>query len=287
MPLDLDAIEAYRHQQIPFVEAQGSEFAASTLKAFSRIMHLVTSRWEEERIDKWNKLVREISAPYKKKYSFTAAVRNRLKTSVVSIIAIAALAIALASYNYYQRSQEREREDYLVAVFSTETPPSQRINYLILLYENGIKTFNGVEISSLDLSKITLSSIQLQRGNLAQTVLIRTDLRGGNLRGADLTGANAKEANLQGTDLAGANLKEANLQGADLREAILSNANLKDADFQEANLESAQGLTLEQLSEVKTLYKAKLDPELLRQIENTHPHVLEKSMPDANQKTED
>ena len=33
--------------------------------------------------------------------------------------------------------------------------------------------------------------------------------------------------------------------------------------------------TIKQLSEVKTLYKAKLDPELEKIIKHSHPHLLE------------
>jgi hypothetical protein len=36
------------------------------------------------------------------------------------------------------------------------------------------------------------------------------------------------------------------------------------------------GLTIEQLSEVKTLYKSKLDSELMEQVKEKHPHLLEK-----------
>ena len=285
VPLDIQVIEAYRHQQMPYVKAQGSEFSSTSLRAFSRIMHLVTGRWEEDRIDKWNALVKKISTPYRIKYSRRILTKKWLKAWAVSIIVIAALVIAFSSYSYYQRFQERKWEDYSAAVFLTENPPSQRINYLILLYENGRKTFNGVDISRLDLSRLALSSIELQRGNLTQTVLKQTDLRGANLREADLTRANLKEANLQGTDLTGANFREANLQGANLAKANLRDANLKNADFQGADLESVLNLTLEQLSEVKTLYEAKLHPELLRQMEKAYPRILEKTMPDANQKT--
>jgi hypothetical protein len=36
------------------------------------------------------------------------------------------------------------------------------------------------------------------------------------------------------------------------------------------------GLTIEQLSVVKTLYKSKLDSELMEQVKEKHPHLLEK-----------
>ena len=62
-----------------------------------------------------------------------------------------------------------------------------------------------------------------------------------------------------------------NLKGADLR-----GVNLKRADLGRANLRGAKGLTLEQLSKVKTLYRAELDQELEKHIKEKNPHLLEK-----------
>ena len=38
----------------------------------------------------------------------------------------------------------------------------------------------------------------------------------------------------------------------------------------------AKSLTIEQLSDVKTLYKAKLHPRLMAQVKEKYPHLLEK-----------
>ena len=56
------------------------------------------------------------------------------------------------------------------------------------------------------------------------------------------------------------------LRRADLRKATLYNANLSEV----------LGLNIEQLSEVETLYKAELDPELKKQVKDEYPHLLEK-----------
>jgi hypothetical protein len=61
------------------------------------------------------------------------------------------------------------------------------------------------------------------------------------------------DAYLRGANLGGANLKRADLGGADLREA--------------------RNLTSEQLSEVKTLYKARLDLDLVEQIKKDYPDL--------------
>ncbi len=75
--------------------------------------------------------------------------------------------------------------------------------------------------------------------------------------------------------LRGVNLEEANLGRTNLYGAKLVGANL-----QEANLEGTINLTIDQLTMVKTLYKAKLDDELMKQVEEKYPHLLEEPKPD-------
>jgi uncharacterized protein YjbI with pentapeptide repeats len=77
-------------------------------------------------------------------------------------------------------------------------------------------------------------------------------------------------------DLGGATLRDANLVGADLRDAYLNDANLRKVDLSRAFLSEVLGLNIEQFSKVKTLYKAELDPELMEQVKNKYPHLLEK-----------
>jgi len=71
---------------------------------------------------------------------------------------------------------------------------------------------------------------------------------------------------------------------ADLRGANLSDANLIDANLSRANLSGAdltqvKNLSINKLSKVETLYKAKLDPELKKQVKDKYPHLLKKPKP--------
>ena len=68
----------------------------------------------------------------------------------------------------------------------------------------------------------------------------------------------------------------ANLERANLNDANLERANLERANLISANLEGAINLTIEQLSKVKTLYKAKLDSALMEQVKEKYPHLLER-----------
>jgi uncharacterized protein YjbI with pentapeptide repeats len=71
-------------------------------------------------------------------------------------------------------------------------------------------------------------------------------------------------------DLNSAFLSRADLNGANLRKAKLS-----DADLSDASLTQVKNLSINKLSEVKTLYKAKLAPELTEQVREKYPHLLE------------
>ena len=79
-----------------------------------------------------------------------------------------------------------------------------------------------------------------------------------------------KHADLSGAYLYRADLSDANLSGANLNYAKLSSANLSGA-----NLIQVKNLSINKLSKVKTLYKAKLDPKLMKQVEDKYPHFLE------------
>ncbi len=67
-----------------------------------------------------------------------------------------------------------------------------------------------------------------------------------------------------------------NLQGANLWNVSFYNANLRRANLQHADLRDARDLTLDQLSQVESLYETMLDPELLKEVRAWHPHLLEK-----------
>ena len=56
VPLDIEAIKAYKTHKIPFVDAPQSQFSFSLLQAFAGILRIVPNRWEPNRVSEWNKL---------------------------------------------------------------------------------------------------------------------------------------------------------------------------------------------------------------------------------------
>ncbi len=103
----------------------------------------------------------------------------------------------------------------------------------------------------------------------------------------DTDGEEGEFADLSGVDLSGADLRENNLSRADLRGANLSDANLyanlSGNNLSGADIGKAKGLTVEQLSKVKTLYKAKLDPELMEQVKDKYPHLLKEPVEEEDE----
>lgn len=133
----------------------------------------------------------------------------------------------------------------------------------------------GAKLSGADLSYADLSWAVLWEADLSGANLYKADLREASLDGADLSGAwligaNLREASLGGADLSWAALIRADLSGADLTGAVLGGAYLDGAD-----LRDVYNLTIKKLSEVNTLYEAKLDSVLMEQVKKDHPHLLE------------
>ena len=61
---------------------------------------------------------------------------------------------------------------------------------------------------------------------------------------------------------------------SNLQNCYLMGANLENASLYKADLRGAKGLTVEQLSNVKTLYLAKFDDEILEQIKTNLPELV-------------
>lgn len=162
-------------------------------------------------------------------------------------------------------------------------------------YENAISDFLGWNTEEA-MHRITGNIRRLNReGAVPDT------LKDAYLRGADLKGAHLSETSLHGADLTGADLQHADLSDAYLGNADLSEANLRKADLSgahfgvfsgmmasdgerdttltEAHLRGAdlrgiRNATAETFAETRTLYKARLDPELEAEIEEQYPELL-------------
>ncbi len=137
----------------------------------------------------------------------------------------------------------------------------------------------GSNINSANISQSSLIESILENARLNQTNFENSNLNQANLKGAYASGANFKDAFLIKANFENAFLIKANFNNAFLMESNLQNCYLMGADFEnaslyKADLRGAKGLTVDQLSKVKTLYLAKFDDEILEQIKTNLPALV-------------
>jgi hypothetical protein len=148
--------------------------------------------------------------------------------------------------------------------------PRTNLNYVNLASSN---------MNSANISQSTLIESNLENARLNQTNFENSNLNQANLKSAYASGANFKDAFLIKSQFENAFLIKANFNNAFLMEANLQNCYLMGADFEnaslyKADLRGAKGLTVEQLSRVKTLYLARFDEEILEQIKTNLPELV-------------
>jgi BTB/POZ domain-containing protein KCTD9 len=149
--------------------------------------------------------------------------------------------------------------------------PRTNLNYVNL---------SGSNLNSSNVSQSSLIESNLENARLNQTNFENSNLNQANLQGAYASGANFKDSFLIKANFEGAFLIKANFSNAFLMEANLQNCYVMGADFEnaslyKADLRGAKGLSIEQLSKVKTLYLAKFDDEILEQIKTNLPALVD------------
>jgi BTB/POZ domain-containing protein KCTD9 len=148
--------------------------------------------------------------------------------------------------------------------------PRTNLNYVNL---------TGSNLNSSNISQSSLIEANLENARLNQTNFENSNLNQANLKSAYASGANFKDAFLIKSQFENAFLIKANFSNAFLMEANLQNCYLMGADFEnaslyKADLRGAKGLSVEQLSKVKTLYLARFDDEILEQIKTNLPELV-------------
>jgi uncharacterized protein YjbI with pentapeptide repeats len=138
---------------------------------------------------------------------------------------------------------------------------------------------SGSNLNSANVSQSSLIEANLENARLNQTNFENSNLNQCNLKSAYASGANFKDAFLIKSQFENAFLIKANFNNAFLMEANLQNCYVMGADFEnaslyKADLRGAKGLSVDQLSKVKTLYLAKFDDEILEQIKTNLPELV-------------
>jgi uncharacterized protein YjbI with pentapeptide repeats len=113
-----------------------------------------------------------------------------------------------------------------------------------------------------DLKGAYFSNANLKEAVFGDSILQYVIFEDNSLEEAYFGWANVADAIFNRVNLQGAIFKGANLSRTIFQEADFMGADLMEVNFYETDLKGAKNLTVDQLSKVKTLYKAQLDPEL-------------------------
>lgn len=147
---------------------------------------------------------------------------------------------------------------------------SRLIEYALEVLLEIINNDSGL-MKKFALEVVSSNSDCLAGRNFSGRMLNKIDLACSNL-----TAANLSSASLNAANLTGARLDSADLTNASLTAANLTGAKLKGARLVSTSLVDTKGLTASQLSEVHTLYRAKLPPAIKRELRQAHPRLFDK-----------
>lgn len=150
-------------------------------------------------------------------------------------------------------------------------------------------SLQGADLSKADLRGIYARYTDMQNANFSHSDLRAARLLFCNATGADFTAGKFEAAYIFQSDLSKAKLPKADLKNNNLALTDFSNADLSYADLQNtylwkvnfygadltgANLLEARELEVKQLLQAKTLFQAKLDPDILAEIRRIAPKLL-------------
>jgi uncharacterized protein YjbI with pentapeptide repeats len=196
-----------------------------------------------------------------------------IRSDVVKQTGITGICISnTGRYNYFENDSSFE-----ITVGKQYSIISIDIQTILNVIKRCMSSYNIGEDNYLNLRETylwkvnficaNLNKVDLSDAYLVEAILLKTNFENAKLNGANLTASSLIYAKLKGAELKLAQLVGANFAAADLKEVNLFSADLKGATFENANLEGAilfgaKNLTVDQLSKAKTLYNAKLDPEL-------------------------
>lgn len=150
--------------------------------------------------------------------------------------------------------------------------------HLVKINLNYLK-LTGANLNYANLFSSYLIDVNLEGARLNQTNFENANLNQSSLRKSYANGAIFKDTFLIKTDFEGSYLIKANFTNSFLMEANLKQSYLSEADFTNANLykadlRGAKGLTVEQLSKAKTLYLARFDEDIQKQMKAGHPELV-------------
>lgn len=146
------------------------------------------------------------------------------------------------------------------------------LNYVNLTESN----LNNADLKNANLIHCNMESTRLNQTNFEHCNMNQANLKNAYANGANFSDACLIKANLENAFLIKANFKRAFLMEANLSGCYLAEADFEGANLYKADLRNAVGLSLNQLSNVKSLYLAKFDEGIMEELKKEMPSLVEK-----------
>lgn len=135
VPLDLNAITAYKRHLIPFIESPATDFSVSLASAFASILGVVLTPWDEEKIREWNVFIELIEDARERRHAEWLEHLDRQNGDERSIANLATqLGEARTSINRLE--DETKKQEIELEKKSFET--AYKINRTTLLYRTSL-----------------------------------------------------------------------------------------------------------------------------------------------------
>jgi uncharacterized protein YjbI with pentapeptide repeats/MinD-like ATPase involved in chromosome partitioning or flagellar assembly len=269
VPVDVEALKAYKTQRLPYRTAPASLFSFATLSAFSDILQVVTARWQDEQIKGWNALVTSVSEAVDGRNKELAAEANKRKQREEQSLELQRENRSLEQIvEQLKREIERTERQYERELARSEKPKFQDKNeaavrdrtflgftrrfwfvtilaaaFLELVGFGGFRLLRTYEQSRIDdlVTKAYSPSLPVVLRTTYMKELLtsyhKTDFAGISLKGAVLD-----NSNFRGVSFPGADFTNASLSRADLSSAKLTRTTFTDADMSGAQLRQAQAV---------------------------------------------
>jgi uncharacterized protein YjbI with pentapeptide repeats len=213
-------------------------------------------------------------------------------------IAVIGILIFWLNKNGEKRQRIRTYKDEIddFRLWESEEAAFRTVGNIKRLNRHEINEINLVNsyLAKTNLNYVNLKDSNLNSADLSNSFLIETNLANTRLNQTNLENSNVNQANMEGAYASGANFKDAylikaNLQGAfliktsfvnaflmeaDMRGSYLTGTDFENASLYKADLREAKGLTIDQLKQAKTLYLAKFDDDIMKQLKEQTPELV-------------
>jgi len=272
VPVDVEALKAYKTQRLPYRTAPASLFSFATLSAFSDILQVVTARWQEEQIKGWTALVTSVSEAVESRNKELAAEANRSRQREEQSVELQHENRSLQQLVEQLKREidrtERQYERELARLPSEKSTPQSknpavrgrtffgltwRVWFVLLMAVAFLELAGFVSFRLLRVyEQNRIDSLVTKAYDNSLPVALRTtyvkelltsyhkaDFAGISLENAVLDNSNFRQVSLQGADFTNASLSRADLSSAKLTRTTFTGADMSGAQLQQAQAAGA------------------------------------------------